>query len=131
MFFADMIAALVVGLAMVFVISLAFGTKGPWGNLLWFFIVVALFAWVGGVWFRPYGPVWYGAGWLPIIFVGFLVAMLLAAASPRHRRKRLAAKEKSIAAEESETAVDAFFWILIVILVLAATSHYYWYPQIG
>jgi hypothetical protein len=130
MFIADLIAALVVGIVIVFLISMAFGTKGPWGSLLWFFMVVALFAWVGGVWFRPYGPVWYGVGWLPIIFVGFLVAMLLTAASPRNPRKRLATKEEAIREEERSTAVDAFFWILIVLLVLAATSHYYWYPQI-
>jgi hypothetical protein len=131
MFIADMIAALAVGLVIVFIISLAFGTKGPWGSLLWFFVMVALFAWVGGVWFRPYGPVWFGVGWLPIVFVGFMVAMLLTAASPRNPRKRLATKEETVTEEERSTAVDAFFWILIVLLVIGATSHYYWYPQLG
>ena len=130
MFIADVFGALVFGLVIVFILSLAFGTKGPWGSFLWFFVVVALFAWVGGVWLRPYGPVWMGVGWLPIIFVGFLVAMLLTAASPRNPNKSLAV-EKETVGEESRTAVGVFFWVLIVCLLMFGMSHYYWYPQIG
>ncbi len=133
MFFADFFAALIVGSLVVFLISLAFRTKGPWGSLIWFFIMVALFAWVAGVWIRPYGSVWFGAVWIPIIFVGFLVALLLAAVSPRKPRLPVPAdlKEETIATEERKTAVGAFFWILIMILVFLAFSHYYFYPQVG
>jgi uncharacterized membrane protein YczE len=37
MFIIDLFVALVVGLIIVSIISRAFGTKGPWGSLLWFF----------------------------------------------------------------------------------------------
>ena len=133
MFFADFFAALIIGSLIVFLISLAFRTKGPWGSMLWFFIVVSLFAWVAGVWLRPYGPVWFGVGWIPIIFVGFLVAFLLTSVSPRKTRPPVPVilKEETVSAEERKTAADAFFWILIMVLVFLAFSHYYWYPQLG
>ena len=89
MFIAELLFALFFGLIIVGIISTALGTKGPWDNFLWFFLVVGLFAWVGGVWLRPFGPAWMGIGWFPMIFVGFMVAMLLTAASPRNPRKLL------------------------------------------
>jgi len=133
MFFADFFAALIIGSLIIFLISIAFGTKGPWGSLIWFFIIVSLFAWTAGVWLRPYGPLYYGVSWIPIIFVGFLVAFLLTSVSPRkpHPPVPVDLKAETISAEERKTAVGAFFWILIMILVFLAFSHYFWYPQVG
>jgi hypothetical protein len=131
MFLADLFAALLIGSLIVFAISLAFRTKGPWGSLLWFFIVVSLFAWVAGVWLRPYGPVWFGVGWIPIIFVGFLVAFLLTAVSPRGAAFFNKSKKESVAAENQKADVDVFFWILIFCLAMLAVSHFFWYPQFG
>jgi hypothetical protein len=131
MFLADLFAALLIGALIVFSISLAFRTKGPWGSLLWFFIVVSLFAWVAGVWLRPYGPVWFGVGWIPIIFVGFLVAFLLTAVSPRDPPFFYKSKKESVAAENQKADLDVFFWILIFCLAMLAASHFFWYPRFG
>jgi amino acid transporter len=131
MFIADLFAALVFGVVIVFILSALFGTKGPWGSLLWFFMVVVLFSWAGGVWLRPYGPIYMGVGWLPIILVGVFIAILLTAVSPRNPRYRFASRKQLKADEERKTSADAFFWVLIFCLVLLAMSHYYWYPQLG
>ena len=63
MFIADLLAALAFGLFIVWVVSIVFGTRGPWGSFLWFFVVVSLFAWAGGAWIIPFGPHWGGVGW--------------------------------------------------------------------
>jgi hypothetical protein len=131
MIFTDLFAAIAFGLIIVFLISSAFSTKGPWGGLLSFFIVVALFAWVAGVWLRPYGPIWMGVSWLPIVFVGFLVAMLLTAVSPRDRFNRFSKKRQSTEIEERKADADVFFWVLILCLVMLAMSHFFWFPQFG
>ncbi|HXL72387.1 MAG TPA: hypothetical protein VN963_02070 [bacterium] len=131
MFFADLFAALIVGVIIVFALSTAFGTKGPWGSLLWFFIIVALFAWTGGVWLRPYGPVWYGVSWIPIIVIGLFIAILLTALSPRNPRYPLSAQKKSKVIEERKADADVFFWVLILCLVMLAMSHFFWFPQFG
>ena len=131
MFVIDLIVALFSGLFIVWIVSLAFGTKGPWGNLLWFFLVVSLFAWAGGVWLVPFGPTLWGIGWLPIIFMGILVSLLLTAASPRTRRWRLTSKEKAASDAENRAVVDAIFWILVICLLIFGIGHYGWYPRMG
>jgi len=131
MFIADFFAALLFGAIIVFSLSRTFSTKGPWGSLLTFLIVVVLFAWVGGVWLRPYGPVWLGVSWIPIVFIGFLTALLLTTASPRDRWNRFSTKKKSAVIENRKADADVFFWVLIICLVMLAMSHFFWYPQMG
>jgi hypothetical protein len=124
MFIPHLLIALVSGLLIVWIVFIAFGTKGPWGSFLWFFMVVFLFAWAGGVWLTPFGPTLRGIGWLPIIFMGILAALLLTAASPRTSRKRVAAQEKAETDAERTAVVDAIFWVLIICLVGFGVTHY-------
>jgi hypothetical protein len=129
MFIVDLFVALVFGLFIVWIVSLAFGTRGPWGSLLWFFLVVSLFAWAGGVWLVPFGPMWGGIGWLPIILMAIFVSLLLTAASPRTRRWRRAAEEKANADTESRVVIDIIFWVLIICLLIFGFGHYSWFPH--
>ena len=130
MFVVDLLVALVLGLALVWIVSLVFNTRGPWNSLLWFFIVVALFAWAGGAWLVPFGPSWRGIGWLPIFFMGIVAALLLTAASPRSPRKRTEEKELPKTDYEIRVSIDALFWVLIVLLLIFGASHYVWYPRV-
>src|ERR1035441_7197198 len=123
MFIAELLFALFFGLIIVGVISFAFKTKGPWDNFLWFFLVVGLFAWVGGVWLRPFGPAWMGIGWFPIICVGLFVGLLLTAASPRNYPKRFAGKEQPVG-NETRSALGMAFWILIICLLFFGMGHH-------
>jgi hypothetical protein len=131
MFIIDLVVALIVGLIIVSIISRAFGTKGPWGSLLWFFLVVSLFAWAGGVWLVPFGPMFWGIGWLPIIIMGFFVALILTAASPRIPRWRKASQEEVTSDAGTKAVVDVIFWVVIICLLIFAISHYAWYPRVG
>jgi hypothetical protein len=131
MFIIDIVVALAFGLFIVWIVSLAFGTKGPWGSLLWFFLVVSLFAWAGGVWLVTFGPMFWGIGWLPIIFMGILVSLLLTAASPRNPRWRRVPQKEDTGEAGSRAVVDVIFWILVICLVIFAISHYAWYPRVG
>lgn len=131
MFIIDLFVALVVGMIIVSIVSRAFGTKGPWGSLLWFFLVVSLFAWAGGVWLVPFGPIFWGIGWLPIVFIGFLVSLLLTAASPRTPRWRRTSQKEATSEAESRAVVDAIFWIVVICLLIFVLGHYAWYPRVG
>jgi len=130
MFIIDLVVALVVGMIIVSIVSRAFGTKGPWGSLLWFFLVVSLFAWAGGVWLVPFGPMFWGIGWLPIIVMGFLVSLILTAASPRTPRWRKASKEEVTSAAGTRAAIDVIFWIVIICLLIFGLGHYTPYPRV-
>ena len=130
MFIIDLVVALVVGMIIVLIVSRAFGTKGPWGSLLWFFLVVSLFAWAGGVWLVPFGPMFWGIGWLPIIIMGVLVSLILTAASPRTPRWRRASKEEVTSEAGTRAVVDIIFWVVIICLLIFGLGHYTSYPRV-
>ncbi|HXL72386.1 MAG TPA: hypothetical protein VN963_02065 [bacterium] len=130
MFIADFLAALAIALFVVWIFSFAFGAKGPWNSFLWFFLVVALFAWAGGIWLVPFGPRWYGIGWLPIFLMALLAAFLVSASSPRSSRQSAKNKKQTAADDERRSALDLVFWLLIIFLVIFGTSHYLWNPQV-
>jgi hypothetical protein len=127
MFIADLLVALGVGFVVVWVVSVIFDTKGPWDSFPLFFLVVAVFAWAGGVWLVPFGPIWWGIGWLPITVMGIFAALLLTAASPRTPRKRAETQEKEMATLERRAGVNAVLWVLIICLFLFAFAHYAWH----
>jgi hypothetical protein len=131
MFIADLIVALAFGFFIVWVVSLAFGTRGPWGSLLWFFLIVSLFAWAGGVWLVPFGPNWGGIGWLPIILMAIFVSLLLTAASPRTRHwgRRVEAQASANTNTETRVVVDSIFWVLLIFLLFFGFGHYTWFPH--
>jgi heme/copper-type cytochrome/quinol oxidase subunit 2 len=73
----------------------------------------------------------WGIGWLPIIFMGFLVSLLLTAASPRTSRWRRASQKEATAEAESKAVVDVIFWIVVICLLIFVLGHYAWYPRVG
>ncbi len=102
---------------------------GPWQGLGWFFMLLFLFTWAGGVWTGPYGPVLWGYYWLPFFIVGIVFALLLAAAvvprPPRNRKEAFKQAKTEAAAEQvTDMAVNTFFWILVMVLVAALATHY-------
>ncbi len=131
MIFTDFFAALLFGLVIVYTLSRTFGTNGPWGSFPAFWAVVFLFAWTSGVWLRPYGSLWMGINWMPIVIVGLLAAALLAAISPRDSPFFFKNKKGAATAENRKANMDVFFWILIFGLALLAISHFFWFPQFG
>jgi hypothetical protein len=123
MFVADLMVALVSGLIIALIVSKAFGTKGPWGSFLWFFIVVSLFAWTGGVWLMPFGPRWGGVSWFPIIWMGILVALLLTAVSPRTSIKQKTVTDKVEVADKISD-MNAALWVVVFCLLIFGIAHY-------
>ena len=102
-------------------------------------MVIFLFSWGGGVWVTPVGPTGYGVSWLPFLFMGLFITLLLSAVTPRSARRRKLfknrtndnsnPKEQTSGISEGEIALDIFFWILMVFLAGAIFSHYVWYPH--
>jgi hypothetical protein len=139
MLIAHFIYALFIGLGIAWLFGRALGTRGPWNSFFWFFFVIFLFSWGGGIWITPFGPTGWGVSWLPFLFMGFFITLLLSAATPRSARNRRGANRKAVEAKnlkeqvaenkESEAALGAFFWILIVCVSMVIFSHYLWHPE--
>ena len=121
MFVWDLIFALAVGLVFAAIFSLVFGRTGPWASFFVFFIIIALAAWAGGVWFKPVGPPVFGVFWIPFLIFGFIFAILMAAAAPSrtYRIRRNAGDDRAVIA-----AFDVFFIVLLGILIVSIIVGY-------
>lgn len=132
MFFLDLLVALVIALVLSLILTGVFGWRRREndafaGSLLFVFLMFFLFAWAGGVWMTPFGPVMWGAHWVAFLLVPLFIALLLAAlippSRPRSRRRAVVQAEESAAADTA-TALGAFFWVLIIGLAIFILAHY-------
>jgi len=112
----------------VLLFTTLFRTKGPWNNLVLFFIVVFLSTWAGGIWLYPFGPYLWGIPWLPFLLAAFFITVLLIAVIPPPEgttvelvdQKKKEAEKKMI-----NKSFSAFFVIVIIALVVAIIGRYY------
>jgi hypothetical protein len=115
-FIWDILLAL--GIAIVLTLLFTFGLRrrGPWSNVLLFFLLIFLAAWTASIWISPVGPPLFGIFWVSPLMVGVILALLLAAAfptTPKAKRREEIDLQKgpsSVAA-----VVDVFFVILLIV----------------
>ena len=123
MFFGHLLFALVIAL----ILAAVFGAgirRHRWGaDLMFFFILLFLFTWAGGIWITPFGPYVWGVPFFSFFLVGLLFALLLAALIPGSARST-DPRENIQAEREAAIAVDALFWVLIVGLLIAIIFAY-------
>jgi len=124
MFFVDLLVALAVGLLLTVIFGALFRNQGPWGIWWVFLILIFLVAWAGGVWVRPFGPVWFDVAWLPFLFVGLFFALLLAAIPPLPRRTYGETVVEAQAEDAVIAAFSVFFWVLLIGLLVAIVLAY-------
>ncbi|MFO7985832.1 MAG: hypothetical protein R6U38_08190 [Desulfatiglandaceae bacterium] len=125
MFIMDFLIALLIALLLTAIFAGAlrghrFGTA-----LIFFFVVLLLGTWAGGVWITPLGPRLWGVSWLSFVLVGLFFALVLTAALPPDPGRR-PPKPASRTEENAAPIVmfGLFFWVLIVASIVAITAHY-------
>jgi hypothetical protein len=124
----DFLFALVIAFLIFVVFLHGFRRVGPFGGVLWFFLIVLFASWAGGVWVRPVGPMLWGVYWVPFLVVGLMVALLLAASSPPRPpgkpSKTIDEEKRKREAEVLGVSLSVFFWVMLVFLVIAISVHY-------
>ena len=122
----DVVIALLVGILMTLIFSLGFRRRGPWSNILLFFLVVFLGTWTAGIWIPPVGPPLLGVFWLSPLMVGLILALLLAAAFPAtpRRRSREEIRLKPEVPSPVVVAVDVFFIVLLILFAVVILIGY-------
>lgn len=125
MFIIDILFAAVIGLILTLLFGFGFGRKGPWSNILIFFLIVFLASWAIGNLANEYGPNILGFYFFPYFAAALVIALLLAAATPlrlyHHRKKNIEMGQEEETAEEPSTfdmVFDGFFWAFITALLL-------------
>ena len=126
MFLYEVILAFLIALLLSLVFAVGFRGHGWGAGFLFFFVVLFLFTWAGGVWITPVGPLIVGIPWLSFLFVGLVVALLLAAVTPTERRPRTEIEARRLAASQTQTwiALDFLFWLLILGLIVMILVRY-------
>lgn len=127
-----MLADAILAMAIAVMVGAAFavlGRRGPWPGFAWFLLLLFLFTWTGGVWVGPLGPPLWGVYWVPSLFLGVVIALLLAAATSPRRPPEASADPARLEAEAQRrvaavVAVDIFFWLVVAVLLLALVVHY-------
>src|SRR5258706_3315755 len=67
--------------------------RGSYSPLLIFFFILFLAGIASQYWITPFGPVWLGISWMPLLFIILIFAFLFAAPSP-YERKNISKTEK-------------------------------------
>jgi hypothetical protein len=132
MFLIESVFALLIALLLSAILITVVDRRGPgpWSGFLFFFMLLYLAVWAGGVWITPAGPTILGVGWLTYLVLGLVVMLLLAAVTPG--RKRLSAPARAEpdqdveSVESREIVFSIFFWILVVVLLATIVSRYAW-----
>lgn len=97
---------------------------GPMHGLLYFFLILFLAIWAGGVWVTPVGPPAWGVPWMGFLAVGVILALLLAAMSPREPGVGRPPGEADRVAPTVVATLGVFFYILLLGLLVIALLRY-------
>ncbi len=129
MFLLELIFAFLIALVLSLVFAVGFRGHGWGAGLLFFFVLLFLFTWAGGIWVTPAGPLLVGIPWMSFLFVGLVVALLLAALIPTEDRRPRTEEERlrkeGSARAQTWIALDALFWVLIGGLILMILFRYF------
>jgi hypothetical protein len=119
----EVMTALAVAILLTAILAATLPVRRLWRGWLLFFGVVLLSAWAGGVWLPPVGPSVFGIAWMPFLFVGLVIGLLLA---PSTRRRARAAQERvrGEAKVPVETTFSVLIWVLMIGLALAVLLAY-------
>ncbi|WP_460924939.1 hypothetical protein [Pontibacter brevis] len=76
------------------------------------------------VWVRPFGPIYWGVAFFPLLFIGLLFALLLAAATPPRHGTTYTRKEYDTldrkaeeSPEDDKAVLGIFFWTAIILFI--------------
>lgn len=128
------IVAIIISLLFFYVLS----AKGPWGTLWSLFLIILLIVWAASLWINPIGPVYWGVAWIPLFFIGIIIALLLSAIPPSDHRyfrgiKGDVVEEKVVNGDvtkpskedtEAAGAISIMFWIFICLMIIAIIAGY-------
>jgi hypothetical protein len=87
MLLVQLLFVLVIAALLTAVFALGFRRREWDAGLLYFFFILFLATWAGGLWVGPYGSLLWGVPWATFLLVGVLPALLLTALIPLRRQR--------------------------------------------
>ena len=91
---------------------------GPFGGILYFFLIIFLFTAGLGLLLAPMGPMYKHVPWLSIASIALLVMLLIAELLP-HREKGVIVKKKKEEEEaKDEDILEKEFGLIIILIIV-------------
>lgn len=91
--------------------------RGPWKSIWPFFFVIFLGVWSASFWIHPIGSALQHYDWVPLLYIGFIIALLLASVVPVKQKSKQSAQDNK-APDDPKVALNVFFWLLILVLLI-------------
>lgn len=128
----EVFVALFIALLVSVLFCFAMRRRMPRTGFFWFFLLLFLATWAGGIWIGPFGPSFRGVYWLPFVLVAILAGFLLAAFAPRRApRGRIETLEMLEEIEQERRlgkltyiSFGLFFWMALFGLILVIILRY-------
>jgi hypothetical protein len=128
----EVFVALLVALLVSVLFGLAMRRKMARKGFFWFFLIVFLATWAGGIWIGPLGPSFRGIYWLPYVLVAIVVGFFLAAVAPRRAPTGRIETLEMLEEIEQERKIEKltyisfglFFWIALFALITVIIVRY-------
>jgi hypothetical protein len=126
MFISELLFAVAIAFILTIIFGVIFGHRREYPGLGFFFIILLLATWAGGLWITPLGPVLWDVSWLEFLVVGVIFALLLLAVLPPERKPRTKGEAVAQAEAESEAVIvlNIFFWVMVVALIASIIIAY-------
>jgi len=123
----QVVFSLVIALTLSIIFGLILHKEVPRSGFFIFFLMIFLFTLVGGLWFQPFGPAYWGVFWVPMVIVGLAGAVFFyyrAPRSPQHSRdETIEMLERIQQRKELEKitflTMDTLFWCVLILLLSA------------
>lgn len=129
---AELITALVIAGALAHLFAKTLRRRGKRGGFFWFFLLIFMVTWAGGIWLMPFGPIFMGIHWLPFVLVGLAGAVIVSLVArrryPTNRHETIdlleQAKDKREQEKVTYLSLNIVFWLALFVLVTAVVLRY-------
>lgn len=131
----EVLGAIIVAVVISSIFYFAVDARGPWGSFWTFFAIVLVVVWAASLWIVPFGYIYWEIAWIPLFFIGLVIAFLLAALSSTSPRYRRTTKGSDVTADEEPertyAAIGLMFWVFIGLMLVAIIAGYATDPRIN
>jgi hypothetical protein len=128
----ELVTALVIAGTLAYLFARNLKRHGNRSGFFWFFLLIFLITWAGGLWLMPFGPAVLGIHWLPFATIGLagaiVVSLLAGRRYPRNRHETIDLLERVEKGRELQKvtylSLNIFFWLVLVVLAMAVVFRY-------
>jgi MFS family permease len=129
---AELVTALVIAGTLSYLFAHNLKRRGKRSGFFWFFLLIFMITWAGGLWLMPFGPALLGIHWLPFAMIGLVgaivVSLLAGRRYPRNRHETIDLLERVEKGRELQKvtylSLNIFFWLVLLVLVMAVVFRY-------